>query len=211
MKAYPARVREWLKANPGWHSPKAIIDALGVPAGQTARRPYYSALKNMTDSGNVNRQGSGRSTAYEFVCDPPLRELNTTPEYLAVCREKKRKYMAARNLAKGVRTLAQRRIDDALRRAARLERLEQEKQERAAARLVRKAVNEDRRRAQATRVERKAKNTARAVIAVRRTPAASTAKPAPPPAQSVEEFIRAGGQVMRLPGIEQYIPDRSRA
>ncbi|MBB2805900.1 hypothetical protein XarbCFBP7604_09840 [Xanthomonas arboricola] len=207
MKAYPARVREWLKANPGAHSPRVILDGMRIAQGAENRRPYYSAIKDNADGGYLKRVGNGPRPAYEFVCDPPPHEGESLSRV-----EKHRAYMRQRHLDKGGRTLAERRIDEAFRKSARLERLEAEKQERALAREQRKAANGRRRLAADARVVRKAKATARAVIAVRSVPAAMRkATPTRTPVQSVEEFIRAGGQVTRLPGVEQYIPDRCRA
>ncbi|USJ00884.1 hypothetical protein MUG10_01050 [Xanthomonas prunicola] len=212
MKAYPARIREWLKANPGAHTPQVILDAMGVPAGAKQRRAYYSAMKDNADAGYLDRTGTGRRTAYSFVADPNPRIAPTDKAVIAARAKQRRDYMNARHWAQGGRTQEQRRIDEALRKSARLERLEAEKQERALAREQRKAVNGRRRLAAAARVVRKAKATARAVIAVRSAPAVtSQPTPARAPAQSVEEFIRAGGQVIRLPGVEQHIRDRSNA
>ncbi|MCS3807831.1 hypothetical protein [Xanthomonas sp. 4461] len=215
MKAYPARIREWLKANPGAHTPQVILDAMGVPAGAKRRRAYYSAMKDNADAGYLDRTGTGRRTAYSFVADPNPRIAPTDKAVIAARAKQKRDYMNARHWAQGGRTQEQRRIDEALRKSARLERMALEKQQRTDARARRKVVKERQRQAAAARVQRRAKATAQAVIAVRKASAPVVTRPAPMAprarAQSVEEFIRAGGQVVRLPGIEQHIRDRSNA
>ncbi|KAB7769336.1 hypothetical protein [Xanthomonas maliensis] len=206
MKNYPARVREWLKANPGAHTPQLILDGMGIEAGAKARRPYYSAMKDNTDAGYLERTGRGRRTAYAFVGEPPGR--NTGPSESRV--EKHRAYMRQRHINKGGRTLAERREDEALRKALRLDRLAAQKAERATLRERRKALRSHARLAPKPRP--KVSPAGYTVIATRL--AATKPEPAPPPrprAQTVDEFIRTGGRVIRLPGIEQHIPDRSNA
>ncbi|MFS8372400.1 hypothetical protein JH314_08220 [Xanthomonas campestris] len=204
MKNYSGRIRDWLKANPGAHTPQVILDSMGVAAGAKLRRPYYSAMKECTDAGYLERTGTGRRTSYTYVSEPAPRPVGRSKASTEKHRERMRQVYAD----KGGRTLAQRRIDEALQKAARLERLQLEKAERAAARLVRRDKIEAERRARAVAIERKVTATAQAVIAVRRAPPRrAESQPAP----SVEEFLRNGGQVIRLPGVEQYIRDRRSA
>ncbi|WP_126962505.1 hypothetical protein [Xanthomonas arboricola] len=203
MKAYPARVREWLKANPGAHSPRVILDGMGIAQGAENRRPYYSAIKDNADGGYLKRVGNGPRPAYAFVCDPPPHEGESLSRV-----EKHRAYMRQRHLDKGGRTMAERRQDEALQKAARAERLAQEKAERLAGRqAVREAKQHARLAAKAKPVRSPKGNT---VIPIR---ASVLGRPvaARPPVQTVDDWIRAGGQVTRLPGVEQYIPDRCRA
>ncbi|PPU15553.1 hypothetical protein XacyCFBP2565_06940 [Xanthomonas arboricola pv. corylina] len=203
MKAYPARVREWLKANPGAHSPRVILDGMDIAQGAENRRPYYSAIKDNADAGYLERVGSGPRPAYAFVCDPPPHEGESLSRV-----EKHRAYMRQRHLDNGGRTMAERRQDEALQKAARAERLAREKAERLA---VRQAAREAKQQA---RLSAKAKPVRSpkgyTVIPIRasvlRRPVAAR-----PSVQTVEDWIRAGGQVTRLPGVEQYIPDRCRA
>ncbi|MGY4892355.1 UNVERIFIED_CONTAM: hypothetical protein EX528_18935 [Xanthomonas axonopodis] len=204
MKNYPTRVREWLKANPGAHTPQVILDGMGIAAGAKARRPYYSAMKDNSEGGYLKRSGTGRRTAYEFLCDPPPRAVGTSQQRI----EKHREYMRQRHVNNGGRTLAERREDEALRKTLRLDRLASEKAARAIVRDRRKA--ERVRACPAPKPRPKPSRAGYTVIASR----LSATKPAPAPqprVESVEEFIRAGGRVIRLPGIEQHIPDRCRA
>ncbi|NIK62614.1 hypothetical protein [Xanthomonas cannabis] len=203
MKAYPARVREWLKANLGAHMPRVILDGMGIAQGAENRRPYYSAIKDNADGGYLKRVGNGPRPAYAFVCDPPPHEGESLSRV-----EKHRAYMRQRHLDKGGRTMAERRQDEALQKAARAERLAQEKAERLA---LRQAAREAKQQA---RLAAKAKPVLSpkgyTVIPIR---ASVLGRPAAarPPVQTVDDWIRAGGQVTRLPGVEQYIPDRCRA
>ncbi|TQU80400.1 hypothetical protein DB812_20060, partial [Xanthomonas perforans] len=99
MKNYPTPVREWLKANPGAHTPQVILDGIGIEAGAKARRPYYSAMKDNSESGYLKRSGTGRRTAYEFLCDPPPRAVGTSQQRI----EKHRAYMRQRHVNNGGR------------------------------------------------------------------------------------------------------------
>lgn len=205
MKNYPGRVREWLKANPGAHSPRVILDAMGIAKGAKNRRPYYSAIKDNADAGYLDRVGDGPRPAYAFVCDPPPHEGESLSRV-----EKHRAYMRQRHLDKGGRTMAERRQDEALQKAARAERLAQEKAGRQASRRAAREAKQQVRLAAKQKPARSAK--AYTVIPIR---ASVLGRPAAAPArvavQSVDDWIRAGGQVIRLPGIEQHIPDRCRA
>ncbi|WP_372380280.1 hypothetical protein [Xanthomonas sp. NCPPB 1062] len=206
MKNYPGRVREWLKAHPGAHTPQVILDGMGIAAGAKPRRPYYSAMKDNTDAGYLQRTGRGRRTAYAFVSEPPAR--NTGPSQSRV--EKHRAYMRQRHINNGGRTMAERREDDALRKALRLDRIAAQKAERAKIRERRKAQRVRARPAPKPRP--KVSPAGYTVIATRLAAAKPvSALPPRPRAQTVDEFLRSGGRVIRLPGIEQYVPDRSRA
>ncbi|MGQ5267691.1 hypothetical protein [Xanthomonas arboricola] len=203
MKAYQARVREWLKANPGAHSPRVIFDSMGIAAGSEVRRPYYSAIKDNADAGYLERIGDGPRPAYAFLRDPPPRHGANQSRV-----EKHRAYMRQRYWDKGGRTQAERREDEALRKAARAERLLREKEERKALRQAAREAKQQARLAAKAKPVRSPKGYT--VIPIRASvlgrPVAARA-----PVQSVEDWIRAGGQVVRLPGVEQYIPDRCRA
>ncbi|MCC4618498.1 hypothetical protein LL972_21370 [Xanthomonas campestris pv. asclepiadis] len=203
MKAYPARVREWLKANPGAHAPRVILDSMGIAVGAKHRRAYYSAIKDNADAGYLQRVGDGPRPAYAFVCDPPPHEGESLSR-----AEKHRAYMRQRHLDKGGRTMAERRQDEALQKAARAERLLREKAERQASRQAAREAKQQARLAAKQKPVRSPK--AYTVIPIR---ASVLGRPAAarPPVQSVNDWIRAGGQVIRLPGVEQYIPDRSNA
>lgn len=206
MKNYPTRVREWLKANPGAHTPQVILDGMGIEAGAKARRPYYSAMKDNSEGGYLKRSGTGRRTAYEFLCDPPPRAVGTSQQRI----EKHRAYMRQRHVNNGGRTLAEWREDEALRKAARAERILREQAERRALRQVQRDLKERARPARKPQPKRLPNG--HTVIAVRASAARrAAAVAARAPAQSVDDWIRAGGQVMRLPGVEKYIPDRCRA
>ncbi|WP_435014673.1 hypothetical protein [Xanthomonas arboricola] len=203
MKAYPARVREWLKANPGAHAPRVILDSMGIAVGAKHRRAYYSAIKDSADAGYLQRVGDGPRPAYAFVCAPPPHEGESLSR-----AEKHRAYMRQRHLDKGGRTQAERRQDEALRKAARAERLLREKAERRASRQAVREAKQQARLAAKQKPVRSPK--AYTVIPIR---ASVLGRPAAarPPVQSVDDWIRAGGQVIRLPGVEQYIPERCRA
>lgn len=203
MKSYPARVREWLKANPGAHSPRVILDGMRIAQGAENRRPYYSAIKDNADAGYLERVGNGPRPAYAFVCDPPPHEGESLSRV-----EKHRAYMRQRHLDKGGRTMAERRQDEALQKAARAERLAQEKAERLALRQAAREAKQQARLAAKAKPVRSPKGYT--VIPIR---ASVLGRPvaARPPVQTVDDWIRAGGQVTRLPGVEQYIPDRSNA
>ncbi|MBZ3928234.1 hypothetical protein [Xanthomonas citri] len=204
MRNYPTRVREWLKANPGAHTSQVILDCMGIEAGAKARRPYYSAMKDNTEGGYLKRSGTGRRTAYEFLCDPPPRAVGTSQQRI----EKHRAYMRQRHVSNGGRTLAERRQDEALRKALRLDRLASEKAARATVRERRKAERLCTRPAPQPRP--KPSPAGYTVIATRLSATKPSQAPQPR-AESVADWIRAGGQVIRLPGVEQHIPDRCRA
>ncbi|WP_150115891.1 hypothetical protein [Xanthomonas phaseoli] len=195
-----------MKANPGAHTPQVILDGMGIEAGAKARRPYYSAMKDNTEGGYLKRSGTGRRTAYEFLSDPPPRQVGTSEQRI----EKHRAYMRQRHIKNGGRTLAELRADEALRKAARAEWLLREQAERRALRQVCRDAKELARPPRKPQPKRLPNG--HTVIAVRASVARrAAAVAARAPAQSVDDWIRAGGQVIRVPGIEQYIPDRCRA
>ncbi|MCI2243807.1 hypothetical protein L3067_04190 [Xanthomonas sp. PPL568] len=222
------RVREWLKAAGGAHTAAAVSDALGASGRE--RTMIGWTLREMMRSGQLMRDGVGRSTRYEFV------QMPTRPAKLTKAQRNANRAAAARaaHHARGGRSLEQVRAEQqarrdekeaerARRRAARAARVrtkhdrqrdaEKKRQQRQAAggttraeRLAKLAAQRDERAAAKAKKQRDRMQRVgnRAGLAPVQQPAVQAG-----PVETVEQFLARGGRVQSLPGLQAAPPPRT--
>lgn len=215
------RVREWLKAAGGAHTAAAVSDALSATGRE--RMMIGWTLREMMRSGQLMRDGVGRSTRYEFV------QMPTRPAKLTKAQRNANRAAAARaaHHARGGRSMEQVRAEQQARR----DEKEAERVRRRAVRAARVRTKHDRQRDSEKKRERRlaaggmtrtewlaklaAQREDRAAAKVKKQRerlqrVGNRAGLAPVqqqavqtgPAETVEQFLARGGRVQALPGIQ---------
>ena len=204
-------IRAWLELQSEPRTGVEIAGAIGLPRNVLV----YQNVHRMFRDGMLARTGRCRHYAFTLLRDAIIRPRMPKDEYLRRAREADRK----RRYRKGGNTMAQWRAEQAQRHAAWLARKAAEKAKRRADREAERAQREDERIAAkaAPRAPRPPRAPAaprpRAARAPRAKPAAKVtalsaprlrelmgfpAPPAPERRESVDEFLRRGGQVTHL-------------
>lgn len=203
--SHSARIREWLSTQDGPRSVPEIILGIGAPH---ACQLTAQSVHRMFRSGILVREGRCRSYRFALGRELVVREPVPKDEYLRRAREANRK----RHARKGGRTREQYLAEQAQRHAEWLARQAaakaQRKADREAERAQRQAEQEAARAAaRATRATAPRKPRAPRAAPVRpldkpakgiRFDEAPRPQPQPVPVESVDDFIRRGGRVIRL-------------
>lgn len=185
-----AAIRAWLKTQDGPRTVVEIADGIGRPGDVIV----YQNCHRMFRDGILARSGRCRSYAFTVLRDPIVRKAMPRSEQLARNAEAERK----RQWRKGRRTKAQYLADCKAMREARLAKLDAEKAKRRAEREAERKLREDERNAAKARKVRQAKPKAPPMPRIPNVRPMVAPPPAPKPAESVEDFLRRGGKIVRL-------------
>lgn len=188
-------VRAWLELQSGPRTAAEIAAAIGKPGDSGVSQNVHRMFRD----GILSRTGRCRQYAFQIAREPITRSRMPKDEYLRRAREANRK----RRARKGARTLAQYREDRAKQHQAWLDRKAAEKAARKAAREQERADRRAEQEAAKLAKPGRPKKPAAPKPKKPRVHRVRARKPAPQPVQvarveSVEDFLRRGGRIVRL-------------